>query len=294
MRVIILGAFLSFFIFFFFLPAGMAQTSSKEKIVVTLYPLYITVINIVDGHPNFEVTMMTGPNGGCLHDYSPSPADIKKVLGSTLIVANGAGLENFLDKILKSYPNIPIVQASEGYKLIKEEGGGSNPHLWASIDGAIFQAKKISEAILLNYPQYAELFKRNADRYIEKLVKLKKQMETDLAPYRGEKIITFHEAFPYFALEFNLEIKGVIELDPGREPSAKELMETTNLVKREKIKYLFVEPQYPRKIAEIISKESGAGLLTLDPAASGKLEQNAYIDIMKKNLSTLKDAFARP
>ena len=65
-------------------------------------------------------------------------------------------------------------------------------------------------------PQYA----RNGRAYIEKLTSLKNEMDKSLMPFRGKKIVTFHEAFPYFAKDYGLEIAAVIEREPGSEPSA--------------------------------------------------------------------------
>ncbi len=276
----------------------LAQEIVKEKIVVTFYPLYIATINIVEANnPAVDVSMASPPFAGCLHDYSPSPQEMKKILGASLIVANGAGMENFLSKVINNssrdgFKN-KIVFASDDYPLLHQANGQLNPHIWVSLSGAIFQVKKIREMLILTYPKYSELFFKNGQIYIEKLEELKKTMIKELLPYSGKDIITFHEAFPYFAQEFNFNVAGVIEREPGEDPSAKDLKKIIELVRKKSIKYLFVEPQYPTKAAEIIMKETSAKLLTLDPAVTGALTPNAYLDIMKKNLIVLKEAFAK-
>ena len=116
-------------------------------------------------------------------------------------------------------------------------------------------------------------------------------MHSALAKYKGKKIVTFHEAFPYFAKEFSFEIVSVIEREPGSEPSAKELAETVKIVKQSKVKSIFAEPQYPKSAAETIAKETVAKLFVLDPAVTGPDDTKAYINIMKQNLSVLKKAF---
>ena len=96
-----------------------------------------------------------------------------------------------------------------------------------------------------------------------------------------------------FAKEFNLNIVDVIEREPGTEPSPKELEETIDKVKELKVKALFAEPQYPAKAAEVIAKETGAKVYTLDPAVTGESKADAYddyINTMKKNLDVLKEA----
>ena len=107
---------------------------------------------------------------------------------------------------------------------------------------------------------------------------------------KNRDIVTFHEAFPYFAKEFNLNIVGVIEREPGSEPSAKELQETIEQVKKLKVKALFAEPQYPAKAAETIAKETGSKVYTLDPVVTGPMDADAYINIMDSNLKILEEA----
>jgi zinc transport system substrate-binding protein len=115
-------------------------------------------------------------------------------------------------------------------------------------------------------------------------------MHEGLKDIQSRDIITFHEAFPYFAREFNLKIVAVIEREPGSEPSAKELAETIDIVKKAKVKALFAEPQYPTKAAEAIARESGAKLYTLDPSVTGPMTADAYVAIMEKNLAELRKA----
>ena len=117
-----------------------------------------------------------------------------------------------------------------------------------------------------------------------------------LVPAAGKSIVTFHEAFPYFASDFGLEIIAVVEREPGTVPSAKELNELIqNLIKikEEGIKpSLFAEPQYSSSTAKIISKETGLSVNILDPCVTGELTKNAYLDAMGKNLEVLKTSLS--
>ena len=109
----------------------------------------------------------------------------------------------------------------------------------------------------------------------------------------NKDIVTFHEAFPYFAAEFKLNIAGVIEREPGTEPTPQELADTIKIVNALPVKVLFTEPQYSPKAAETIARETGAKIFTLDPITTGESipeNSNAYIDGMRKNMQTLKEA----
>ena len=106
-------------------------------------------------------------------------------------------------------------------------------------------------------------------------------------------IVTFHEAFPYFAQEFNLNIIKVIEREPGSEPSPQELEDIIKDVNKLPAKVLFTEPQYSPTAAETIARETGAHIYALDPIVTGEANEqalDAYINTMKQNVLTLKEA----
>lgn len=262
-------------------------------IVTSFYPMYISTINITRDVPGVEVINMTKPQTGCLHDYQLAPEDMQKLEKASVFIINGAGMEAFLDKAVKQQPKLKIIEASKDIPLLKDQSGEDNPHVWVSISDAIIQVKNIAEQLALVDPANAERYKKNANEYNKKLESLRDEMHLDLDSVKTKDIVTFHEAFPYFAKEFNLHIVDVIEREPGTEPSPKELAETIAKVKKLEVKALFAEPQYPVKSAEVIAKETGAKIYTLNPAVTGEAKRDAYddyINIMKKNLEVLKEA----
>ena len=118
-------------------------------------------------------------------------------------------------------------------------------------------------------------------------------MSDALKDGQRREIMTFHEAFEYFAEDFNLTVVAVIEREPGAEPSAGELAALIRKIRATGVKAIFVEPQYPAKSAEILARETGAKLYTLDPVVSGPLGPDAYLEIMARNGAELKRALAR-
>ena len=282
-----------FFMVCSFVSVGNAASEAKEiKIVASFYPMYIMAKNVAKDVPGVSVQNLTPPLTGCLHDYTVTTNDMKKLADAQVFVANGAGMESFLDKIIAQHPTIKIIQLSEGIPLIKGEGNeGDNPHLWVSISNAIIQVKNLGKAMEEFDSLHKELYAKNTADYVAKLETLRQKMHSELAPYKGRSIITFHEAFPYFAQEFDLKIAAVVEREPGSEPSAKELADTIELVKKNGIPALFSEPQYPAAAAGTIAKETGAKVYVLDPAVTGPDDYDAYINIMEDNLKVLKQAF---
>ena len=272
------------------------ETTAKKEgltIVTSFYPMYVSTINITRDIPNVTVVNMTKPQTGCLHDYQLTPGDLITIEDADAFVVNGAGMESFLDDVLKQQKDLKIVEASKGIELIKDESGEENPHVWVSITNSIAQVKNIADQLSAIDPEHAEKYKSNADIYIAKLEALKEKMHASLDPISNRDIITFHEAFPYFAKEFNLNIVDVIEREPGTAPTPKELEETINIIKASNVKALFAEPQYSTAAAETIAKETGAKIYSLDPGVTGEADETAYDDylnVMESNLKSLEEA----
>ena len=264
--------------------------NGKLKIITSFYPMYIATLNIVDGIDDVELTNLTKPTTGCLHDYQLSPDEMVTIENSDVFIANGAGMESFMDNVINAYPNLKVITASEGIELIKDENGEDNAHVWVSISKHIEQIKNIRDGLCKIDPKNAAKYTFNSDKYIVSLNNELDKMKTALSSTTKKNIITFHEAFPYFAQEFNLNIVSVIEREPGTEPSPKELADTIKVVKDANVQVLFAEPQYSKSSADVIAQETGSKVYMLDPAVTGDLTKNAYIDIMDKNLEVLKEA----
>lgn len=275
------------------IPSDQVSSNNSEKklmVLTSFYPMYISTINVTKDVPDIQVINMTKPQTGCLHDYSFTPEDLKTLEKADVFVVNGAGMEASLYKAIKQQPDLKIIEASQGIELIKDANGEENPHVWVSITDNIAQVRNIAEQLSAIDSDNSAQYKRNAEEYIKQLEALRAKMHQNLDGVKNRNIITFHEAFPYFAQEFNLNIAAVIEREPGTEPSPKELEDTINTVRDSHITALFAEPQYPAKAAETIARETGASVYALDPGVSGDLTPDAYINIMETNLKTLEEA----
>ena len=254
--------------------------------------MYVAAINITDGIDGVEVHNMTKPQTGCLHDYQLMTEDMKTLENADAFIINGAGMEDFMDKVTEQQKKLKVIDASRGIELIHDEEG-DNPHVWLSVTDAIQQVRNIADQLKEADPAHADAYEKNAAAYIEKLTALKTEMHAALDNVPHKDIVTFHEAFPYFAKEFNFNIIGVIEREPGTEPTPTELQETIEQVNALPSKVLFTEPQYSPAAAETIAHETGAKIYTLDPVVTGEATpaaKTAYLDTMRKNMETLKKA----
>lgn len=300
--------------------------TSKINIVTSFYPMYIATANIVDDVEDVELRNLTAATTGCLHDYQLTTANMITLSTADILVINGSGMEGFIEKAVSTYESLKVVDASKGiienHNHIEDENlnsnhehdekheqnviqkvdiekiaehnhnhnHGENAHIWVSISMHIEQVENIKNELIKINPENAEKYIKNANNYISKLEELKKKMHESIDNVANKKIVTFHEAFEFFAEEFGLEIVSVIEREPGTYPSAGEVADIIDLVRSKEVKAIFVEPQYSRSAADTIARETGVSVYTLDPIVTGELNKNAYIELMNSNLEALKEA----
>ena len=136
--------------------------------------------------------------------------------------------------------------------------------MWVSVSGAIQEVKNIAEGLIEVDPKNADAYRNNSKIYEEKLEKLKIRIHEQLKDIRNRDIVTFHEAFPYFAKELDLNIIVVVEREPGSEPSAGELADIIKDIKEKNVEVIFTEPQYSSKAAQSIASQTGAKIFSLE------------------------------
>lgn len=267
------------------------QAGRKKLLLASFYPVYLMARNVAADVPGVEVRYLAPLSTGCLHDYNMKPGDRILLDKANVFIINGLGMESFLDKAAAQVPGLKIINASAGIPpLVDMKTGNTNPHVWVSISNAVLEVRNIAIGLSELDPEHAKQYQENSANYIGRLTALRNRMHAELASLIHKDIVTFHEAFPYFASEFGLRIAAVVEREPGSEPNARELADTVNLIRKLKVKAIFAEPQYAPKSAETIGRETGVPVYFLDPAVTGPDALDAYIKAMEKNLEILKEA----
>lgn len=269
--------------------AATAAGPPPLRVLCSFYPVYVATLNVTAGVPGVEVRCLAGSVTGCLHDYQLSPADLKAMGWADLLVVNGAGMESFLEKAAAQVPSLKVVEAARGITL----AFAGNPHVWLGFDGAIAETRNIGRGLGEADPARAADYRRNAGAYEERLTTLRREMHAALDPLPRPPVVTFHEAFPYFAAEFKLTVAAVIEREPGVEPGAGELARIIGIVRHDHVRAIFAEPQYPARSAAVIERETGVPVRLLDPVVTGPREpalaREAWLEAMRRNLKTLRE-----
>ncbi|MCI6268541.1 MAG: metal ABC transporter substrate-binding protein [Clostridiales bacterium] len=276
-----------------------AEEDAGKTIVTSFYPMYVFTQNVVRDVPGVRVVNMASESAGCLHDYQLQTRDMVTLEGADALVINGGGMEQFMDKVIAQRPELPVINASDGIEMLCGEDdhdghdhdhGVYNAHVWLDPALAMRQVQNIADGLAAVDSENAEAYQQNAAAYKARLQALHAELSAQLAPLAGSAIVTFHEAFTYFADAYGLVVAGVIANDAGEEPSTRQIAATCDLVKQYQVKALFVEPQYPTKSAETIARETGAKVFTLDPVVSGDGSPESYENAMRENARVLTEA----
>ena len=279
------------------------KDDARLKIVVSFFPMEQFARNIVGNVQDVKIKTLLPPGQGCPHDYYLTLKDMNTAAWGNVFIINGLGLEEFSEKTIKTVnEDIEFIDSSEGIEPIvdneHEKSVGHahhhrvNPHLFSSPRQAAMQVRTIVRRLSETDTINAEIYRANGEAFAGLLDSLADSFREIVANADNRKIVTVHNVFDYLAQDTGLEIIAVLDSEPGQEPSAGKLLELIDVVKAEKPAAILIEPQYSAKAAEAISKETGVPLFTLDPVASGPVDapMNYYVDVMKKNLETLRQA----
>ena len=168
--------------------------------------------------------------------------------------------------------------------------GAVNAHIWMSPRQAIAQVENIARGLMEQDSAHAQQYRANADAYIARLKALDEQIAAELAPVRGARIVTSHPAFEYLARDYGIEIVASLGQEPGQMPRTRDMAELVDTVRGMNIRALFVERAYAEKAAEVLARETGVSIYTLDSLTSGDMDAEAYERAILNDARTLREA----
>ena len=264
------------------------KTVNKNfKILTSFYPIYIMTQNIVDRANNIEISNMSDINVGCIHDYSLTTLDLRKLERTDVFIENGKDLESFTKNISNLYPNVKIIESAESVTNIIEDEEEKNSHIWLSIDNYIMQVNKIAEELAKINIENEEIYLDNAKIYTKKLYNLKQEY-SNIKDEKVKKAVCLNEALEYLLKDFNIE--GIsLQTDHEQSSISAETMRTIiDKMKDENIKVIFIDKDDNKNVAELLANETDAKIYTLNSAMTGNNDKDSYLNIMKENLETLK------
>lgn len=274
--------------------SGAAQP--KLSVVASFYIPFEFTGNV--GGDRVEVKNLVPP-GASVHDYEPTPADIRLIEAAQVFVYSGASMDDAWVKkllgVVKNRDKLVVVEATKGLPLRKAPEGAEafefDPHVWLDPILAKEMVANIRNGLIQADSAGRPSYETNAKSYQAKLDALDATIKSGLANCRLRDLIISHQFLDYFAARYNLKTHALAGLEP-EEPTAKRLAELIELGKRLGIKYLFAETLEKPKALEVLARELGAKILTLDPIEGLSEEDEKagknYLAIMEENLKNLR------
>lgn len=263
--------------------------SGEFTVVASFYPVYLFTLNVVSGLDGIRAVNLTPPTTGCLHDYQLTTEDMRTLSEADALVINGAGMETWLDQIREQYEDLPVIDGSEGIALLPSVHGedGINPHIWLDPRNAAAMSLTIGRELSALLPDRAAELQANAEAFARALRSLDEVVRTGLVALKRRDIVTFHEAFPYFAEAYGLNVIAVVAIEPDEALSPKMLSDLVERIQKAGTPPLFTEPQYSDAAVRAIVTETGAQVYELDPLVTGDGDPRGYEEGTIRNMETL-------
>lgn len=273
--------------------------ASAETVVTSFYPIWLMALNLTDGIEQLNVVNLSEPTTGCLHDYTLRNSDMVALSEADALLINGAGMESFLPVITGAYPDLPIVDASEGIPFLtesatveigeSEEGETVNSHLWLDPQRAAGMAANLAEGLIRLFPSYEDRITANLRAYRDRLQSLDLMIRDRLDGVPKPKVILFHEALPYFAEACGLSVIAVVNKEPDDDLSSAELVRVADLIRSEDSIPLVLKTAETDRAVSVLVSETGVPVCELDPVTSGPEQPplDYYETVMIRNLDLL-------
>ena len=279
-----------------------AATAGNIKVVTTTTDLK-SITEWVGGNKVSVTSIATGYQNP--HFVDPKPSYIISLSNASLFVTVGLDLETgWSPSLLSSSRNSKIqkgspgyVDASEGVGLLqipnavnKSEGDihiYGNPHYWLDpLNGKVI-ARNIVNGLERIDPDNKSFYENNLQAFFQKIDDKLVEWQTKMAPYRGSKIIAYHNEWCYFEKRFGLEVVDFMEPKPGIPPSPSQLVKVIKEIAANKIKVIISSPYFSTSSSDVVAKQTGAKELTLATSVNGFDTIKDYFGLFDYNISQL-------
>jgi ABC-type Zn uptake system ZnuABC Zn-binding protein ZnuA len=255
-----------------------AEDSGQVKVTATL-GLFADLVHQVGGDRVQVSTLI--PNSSDPHTYEPPPSQITKLGQANLLVMNGLDLEASLEGVIRenASSSATVLELAAGLATLED-----NPHLWLDVQNGMTYVERIRDALVSIDPAGADVYRANADSYLAELRTLDEEVAAavESIPPENRKLVTFHDAYPYLAQGYGLEIVASVVEGPGQEPSAQDVADLTQAIEDEGVPAVFTEPQFSERILELAADDAGVDVCVLYSDAFSD-DVKSYVDLMRFN-----------
>ena len=293
------------------LTMGSEKKVNKDEtflLVTSFYPMYVLAENVTAGVEGIEVTNLTENQTGCLHDYVVSPQDMRRLDEADAFLINGAGMELFLEKIMKNSPKLPVIEASHGIPLLEgeehdheeeeqesghdghgheEHSHAANGHVWMDVERYRVQLAAVTEELRDLMPKQADAISQAAAAYDNKLQVLAEGVKDLKEHTEGIHVVIFHEAFAYLAESLGMDVLMAFSLDENSEPSPGEITEAIEEINYHGTALILIEKEYASHANSILA-DADAKVVYINPLTTGDGAADSYLSGMWENLNAIR------
>lgn len=300
------------------LGSGVSGRAAELRVLTTLPAIHSWAANVAGDAAVVESLLPAdvGP-----HDFQFKPSDLRKLAAADVVLMNGLGVDSWLTRAVaagSSKPTRRVVTVTKGLEgvlihhhtplAIDPPTGGktephaghdhdhdhgeedANPHVWLDPILAQHCVSNIVEALCLADPSHAEGYRQRGERYRGELSRLDEEIRASLRRVDNRKVVTFHDAFPYFCRRYDLKLVGVVEEVPNVDPSPRYLSQLSKAIRRQKVRVVFSEPQFQPRLLRRLADDLGIRVAELDVLETGAASTGFYTDGLRRNLRSLESA----
>jgi ABC-type Zn uptake system ZnuABC Zn-binding protein ZnuA len=295
------------------LNAGSTEASPPRiRVLASFFPAACVTLNVAGDLADVEVLL--GANAEP-HDFQLSRSDLQKIVQADLIVLNGLGMEAWLERALRQAGVVrPVVELATGLEaqLIRREssahrdlswrghreaahgtephdGSDINPHIWLDPRLLGHGTTNVGRALERADPANAPVYRARSARFVDRLHQLDLELLAQLEPLRGVPVVTYHDAFAYFARRYGLQVVGVIEPVAEVDPAPRYLVALSRRARSERVRALFDEPGARSMLVTRLAADWGVPVASLDTLESGPVDPGAYERAMRDNARLLRN-----
>lgn len=272
---------------------GAAQAQAKFKAITTFTIIADMAQNVAGDAADVE--SITKP-GAEIHEYQPTPGDIRRAQGAQLILTNGLNLELWFAKFYQHLKGVPEVVVTTGIQPTGiTEGpynGKPNPHAWMSPQNALIYVDNIRDAFVKYDPDNAATYTRNAEAYKQKIQQTIEPLRNELAKIPADKrwLVTSEGAFSYLANDFGLKELYLWPINADQQGTPQQVRKVIDSIRQYQIPTIFSESTISDKPARQAARESGAhygGVLYVDSLSAAEGPVPTYLDLLRVTTSTI-------
>lgn len=286
--------------------AGCLSSATAAIEVVAATPELADITKQVGG-ATVSVYSIAKPNQD-YHMIEPRPSDVSKIARADMVVRIGLDLDMWLDALMNAAGNARVRKGGPGYvdasigiprlEVPREQITGAsgdihvygNPHYFYDPENGKIVAHNVMEGLIRVSPGNKMAFQSNYNRFADEIDSLTAAWKKELAPHKGDPVVTYHASAVYFLHRFGLVDFGQLEPKPGIPPSASHIGDLIRRMKEHKVTAVVIESVYPKRFPDLIARETGAKYVTV-PYSVGSLGTKSYFDLIDAWVNGYKQAF---